>query len=399
MKLIEFKEFKRDKILRILNKRKVAITVVVSIILLILLTFILLYIYNKNFRRWADMHVLMKVVYEGKLSSIDIDKNENVSIYAYDKYVSIINGNKLELYNSSGKSMAKHDINVGTPIYSANGKYLVIGDKGKQKVYLISGTKILWDVDVEGDISRVSVNENGFVSVVCTGSTYKSVVCVYNTEGSQLFKTFTPVNTVVDSTISSDNKYLSYAEIDTSKASLESSIKTISMKDAANTSASATIKTYTIPNNAMIINIKYQGSKNLLCMSDSGVFSISDGNVQQITSFVDESKKSAFAGINLSNTIYEINETVDSASKQVSNIVLTNTLTKKKYTYTIDGIAKESSSADDNIAINLGTEVYFINSKGWLIKEYIANQEVKKVIVSDRLAAIVFRDKIEILIL
>ena len=399
MKLIEFKEFKRDKILRILNKRKVAITVVVSIILLILLTFILLYIYNKNFRRWADMHFLMKVVYEGKLSSIDIDNNENVSIYAYDKYVSIINGNKLELYNSSGKSMAKHDINVGTPIYSANGKYLVIGDKGKQKVYLISGTKILWDVDVEGGISRVSVNENGFVSVVCTGSTYKSVVCVYNTEGSQLFKTFTPVNTVVDSTISSDNKYLSYAEIDTSKASLESSIKTISMKDAANTSASATIKTYTIPNNAMIINIKYQGSKNLLCMSDSGVFSISDGNVQQITSFVDESKKSAFAGINLSNTIYEINETVDSASKQVSNIVLTNTLTKKKYTYTIDGIAKESSSADDNIAINLGTEVYFINSKGWLIKEYIANQEVKKVIVSDRLAAIVFRDKIEILIL
>ena len=399
MKLIEFKEFKRDKILRILNKRKVAITVVVSIILLILLTFILLYIYNKNFRRWADMHVLMKVVYEGKLSSIDIDKNENVSIYAYDKYVSIINGNKLELYNSSGKSMAKHDINVGTPIYGANGKYLVIGDKGKQKVYLISGTKILWDVDVEGGISRVSVNENGFVSVVCTGSTYKSVVCVYNTEGSQLFKTFTPVNTVVDSTISSDNKYLSYAEIDTSKASLESSIKTISMKDAANTSASATIKTYTIPNNAMIINIKYQGSKNLLCMSDSGVFSISDGNAQQITSFVDESKKSAFAGINLSNTIYEINETVDSASKQVSNIVLTNTLTKKKYTYTIDGIAKESSSADDNIAINLGTEVYFINSKGWLIKEYIANQEVKKVIVSDRLAAIVFRDKIEILIL
>ena len=204
MKLIEFKEFKRDKILRILNKRKVAITAVVSVILLILLTFILLYIYNKNFRRWADSHILMKIVYEGKLASIEIDKNENTSIYAYGKYISIINGNKLELYNSSGKNVASHDVNVNNPIYSANGKYLVIGDKGKQKVYLISGTKILWDVDVEGGISRVSVNENGFVSVVCTGSTYKSVVCVYNTEGSQLFKTFTPVNTVVDSTISSD---------------------------------------------------------------------------------------------------------------------------------------------------------------------------------------------------
>ena len=58
-----------------------------------------------------------------------------------------------------------------------------------------------------------------------------------------------------------------------------------------------------------------------------------------------------------------------------------------------------TSSAGDNIAINLGTDIYFINTKGWLKKKYSANEEIRNIIVSDRIAAIVFRDKIEILVL
>ena len=76
-----------------------------------------------------------------------------------------------------------------------------------------------------------------------------------------------------------------------------------------------------------------------------------------------------------------------------------NTGTKKYNSYTIEGIAKETSCSDNNIAINLGTEIYFINSRGWLIKKYMANQEIRDVIVSDKIAAIIFRDKVEILIL
>ncbi|MBR2705405.1 MAG: hypothetical protein IKE91_08045 [Clostridia bacterium] len=399
MKLIEFKEFSRENFVQAINKRKVAITIGVSIISLIILTFILLYVFNPGFRKWADTHILMKVVHEGSLSSIDIDEGENISVYAYDKYIAIINGNKMEIYNSSAKSVASHEVNVITPIFDANGKYMVIGDKGKQKVYLVSGTRILWNTDIEGSVSRVSVNENGYVSVVCTGSTYKSVVCVYDTDGSQLFKTYIPSNTIIDSTISSDNKLLSIAEVDTSKTSIQSIIKTISIKDATTTSNGAFTNTYSIPENALVINIKYQGNKNLLCMCDNGIYYLYDGNMNQLMNFNEENKQYSFAGINLSNTIFEIEESSDGIKNQKSIVHLKNSASGKNREYTIDGIAKETASSDDNIAINLGTEVYFINSKGWLIKQYIANQEVKNVIVSDRLAAIIFKDKIEILIL
>lgn len=399
MKLIEFKEFSKDDFVHAINKKKVTITICVAIILVIILTFVMLYVFNDKFRRWADMHVLMKVVHEGSLSSIEIDGSENVSVYAYDKYVAIVNGNKLELYNSSAKNVANHEVNMLTPIFGANGKYLAIGDKGRQKLYLVSGSKVLWTAEVDGSISRISVNENGYVSVVCVGSTYKSVIYVYDTKGNQLIKTFIPNNTVVDSTISSDNKYLSIAEVDTSKTTIESTVKTISIKDAANPSNNAFSNTYTMPSNTLVINIKYQGSKNLICMCDTGIYSLSDGNTNQIINFSEENKKYSFAGINLSNTIYGVEESSDGMSNQSSKVLIKSTSAKKDREYTINGIAKETASSDDNIAISLGSEIYFVNTRGWLIKQYIANQEVKRVVVSDRLAAIIFKDKIEILIL
>ena len=50
----------------------------------------------------------------------------------------------------------------------------------------------------------------------------------------------------------------------------------------------------------------------------------------------------------------------------------------------------------DIIALNLGTEIEFINTEGWLVKRYIANQEITNIVVSDNIAGIIYRDKIEI---
>ena len=51
----------------------------------------------------------------------------------------------------------------------------------------------------------------------------------------------------------------------------------------------------------------------------------------------------------------------------------------------------------DIIAMNLGTEVEFVNTSGWLVKRYIANQEITNIVVSDSIAGIIYKDKIEII--
>ncbi len=399
MKLIEFKEYNNLDSEKSLNKKKIIGFMITAVIIVLAITFSVVYACNKTFRNWADIHILMKSISEGSLSSIDIDVDEDVSVYAYDRYIAVLKDNKLNIYNSSGKSTASLDINISTPAFTANGKYLAVAEKGKQKIYLISGTKTKWSNDIEGTISKVSVNENGYVSVICSGTTYKSVIIVFDQNGNQLIKSYIPSNSVIDSAVSSDNKYLSFAEIDTSGTLIKSTVKTIAVNDSNNSSEITPIYTYEMDTNLLITNLRYHGSKNLICMCNAGIYLLSDGNTQMLMNFEEENKNYTFAGIDLINNIYEIEEVSDGIANQSSQIKIINTGTKKVNNYSINSIAKSTSSAGDNIAINLGTDIYFINTKGWLKKKYSANEEIRNIIVSDRIAAIVFRDKIEILVL
>lgn len=397
MKLIEFKEY-NNREGRVLNKKKVAVTVALITIIVFIMLFVLLYICSPKFRNWADMHILMKTVTQGSLPSIDIDMDKNISIYAYDKYIALLNNNKLELYNASAKKIETIELNISNPLFESNGKYAAIAEKGKQKVYLLSGTKKVWDRDVEGSISRLSINENGYVSIVCTGTTYKSVLVVFDQNGNQLFKMYIPNNKVVDSAISSDNKYLSFAEIDTNGTLVKSIVKTVSIKDASGSSENSTVHTYEMPTNTLVINIRYQGSKNLICMCDNEVDILSDGEIKQLYNLKDEQKNYTFAGIDMINSIYQIEETSDGLTNRTSNVNIMNTGTRKIHNYTIPSIAKSTTSAGDVIAVNLGTEIYYVDTKGWLKKKFVATEEVRDLVVSERISAIIFRDHIEILV-
>ena len=51
----------------------------------------------------------------------------------------------------------------------------------------------------------------------------------------------------------------------------------------------------------------------------------------------------------------------------------------------------------DIIALNLGAEVEFISTSGMLVKRYVSSQEITNLVVSDNIAGIIYRDKIEII--
>ena len=73
-----------------------------------------------------------------------------------------------------------------------------------------------------------------------------------------------------------------------------------------------------------------------------------------------------------------------------------NTESKKETTYKVESVAKEIYTSKNKIGLNLGTEIEFINTSGWLVKRYISKQEITKVTMTDSIAGIVFRDRIEI---
>ena len=74
-----------------------------------------------------------------------------------------------------------------------------------------------------------------------------------------------------------------------------------------------------------------------------------------------------------------------------------NINSKKSIEYIAEGVAKRISCSGEIIAIDLGSEVEFINTSGWMIKRYKSIQEIKDVILSRDIAAIVYKDRIELI--
>ena len=70
---------------------------------------------------------------------------------------------------------------------------------------------------------------------------------------------------------------------------------------------------------------------------------------------------------------------------------------EKKNVYTVKSVAKSVKTNGNVIALNLGTEIEFIDTNGWLIKRYNSSSEVKDIILCDGLAWIIYKDKIELI--
>ena len=393
-KVLEFKKDKPKRTTKKLNKKKLAIIITVIVIAVILLVTAIVYTYNEPFRDFMDKYVLRKNITDENVPIIEIDYDSNTNVIPYGKYICILAENNLQLYNSSGKKEQEVKVEINNPIYNTNGKYLAIGEKNSQKLYLISGSNIVWEKDVDGNLLKVNVNKNGYVSTIVSGTTYKSVITTYNSKGSELFKSYLSSTIAVDSCISPDNKYLAYAEVNTSGTVIKSNIKIISVEEAREKNTEPEF-TYNADQNSLVLRIKYQDKNRLICMYDNSIHMI-ESNVDVKLMDLSEESKVTFGDCELTNFVYRTVEQSTGPFSADTIVQMLNISNQKENTYTVDGVAKSVTSYDNIIAVNLGSEVEFINTSGFLVKRYTSSQEIRNIVICDGLAGIISRDKIEL---
>lgn len=375
-----------------INKKKMIIVISVVVIILIVAITMLIYFSSRDARKFLDKYLFRKNITQEKLVSIDLDFDSNTNVFAYNKNICILAENKLMVYNSSGKQEKAIDLEINTPEYSVNDKYIAISEKNGSKIYLLNGSEVLWTASVDGQISKINVNKNGYVSIILSGTAYKSVIVIYDKNGNELFKRYQASTKVVDTTISDDNKYLAFAEVNTSGTTIGSSIKIVSIENPEE----PIIYTYNADSNKLIINIEYHNNK-IICMFDDEISAIENNNCISIINLNEKDKNINFANINLNGFVYRATEQSDGLFNTNTLLELVNTSNNKINVYTVEGVAKAIYSFNNLIAVNLGQEIEFINTSGWLIKRYNSEQEVQSVVIGNGIAGIIYKDKVEII--
>jgi hypothetical protein len=64
-----------------------------------------------------------------------------------------------------------------------------------------------------------------------------------------------------------------------------------------------------------------------------------------------------------------------------------------------NGLPKTTVAKGNYIALNYGSQVAIINQNGALKKSYISSQQIKDLILGNRICGIIYKDKIEIIAL
>ena len=388
------KDFFEEPQKKRIKKRKIAI--VSAIILLIILSISIIIIYHKNIqaREWIDVHIFRKEIMQNDVIKIELADTENSNIYAYSRYVGVLNKNKFDIYTSLGNKQITLDINVQNPIFNSTNRFLVVAEDMGQKFYVVEEQKLIWESNIEGKISQIHINENGYVAAIVTGTSSESIVIMYDNQGKLLFKTYLSSTKAIGISISKDNKFLAVAEVDISGTAVQSNIKIISMDTAIKKPEDAIQKTYKSEIGRLIINLEYQNKNKLVCMYNDVVTVIEDEQEKLICQ--NEEKNSSYKSIELNNSIVYVQEKLSGLFTADSHVYFMDLENMNKKEYVVHSVIKKLYAKGNSVALNLGTQIEFINKQGRLVKRYIANKEITNISLSENLAVIVYMDKIEI---
>ena len=375
--------------------RKVAILVVVLLILIVIMALIGIYFFNLEFRNWCDENILRKEILREDTKYIELDGDENTQVYVYDKYICVFRKKTLEFYNKVGTQVHKLELDINKAVFTSAGRYMAICEEDGQKFYLICGKDQIFENEVEGNISQINVSRSGYVSVVLSNTSYKSIIDVFNRSGKEIFKTNLVTSRIADVSISQDSKYLAIAEVDLSGIIISSSIQVVSMELAQTNPEEAMIYKYEAPTDKLIMNIEYQEKDKLICMYDDSIEILQDNKSNSLIEL--ENRKLSFMTIGLNNRIALLEEISTGEYSADTKVSIINPETLKEKHYTSKDVAKDIITSENKIAINFGTELHIISKNGILVKKYVSDIEINDIVMAEGLIGIVYKDRIQII--
>ncbi|MBP3597061.1 MAG: hypothetical protein J6J60_06660 [Clostridia bacterium] len=377
-----------------MEKRTIIKIVLISIISIAIIIVSSLYVTDANFRLSIDK-IFNRAIYENNLKSIEISAEDSPIVYSYDKYIVVLSKGVLKCYDKTAKNVSSIEVNITSPMMKSNGKYLVIGEKNGKNFCVIYENELLWSNSVEGSISEININDNGYVGVIVTNTTYKSVVIAYNNDGVELFKTYINSTYALNCDISNNNRYLAIGEVDYSGTIIKSKVEIISIDLAKNDPRNSIINSYESEPGEVITSLNYHIGDNVYCVFSNYVQKVNHNGNERI---VDFNENTLFADIYTKNSLVLFEKQSSGIFSSEYQIRIINLSTKKENLYFENlKLIKSLKTSGENIVLNFVNSVQVLTKKGWLSKKYTSTKEIKDIVVSEKIVGIVYKDKIEII--
>ena len=121
----------------------------------------------------------------GVLAEIPLDAGSSTSFAVFDQAFLLCTKDGAKYYNSVGDQKWNDTFTMTTPTVIQEGSFMAVGDLGGKNVRVYDESGLLYNVQLEGNLSQFALNQNGYLSLLeKKDSGYE--VKIYNSKGTLL---------------------------------------------------------------------------------------------------------------------------------------------------------------------------------------------------------------------
>lgn len=214
----------------------------------------------------------------GVLAEIPLDAGSSASFAVFDESFLLCTKDGAKYYNSVGDQKWNDTFNMTTPTVIQEGSFMAVGDLGGKNVRVYDESGLLYNVQLEGNLSQFALNQNGYLSLLeKKDSGYE--VKIYNSKGTLLKGRVEETAGVypISTDVSDDNKSFAVSYVDTTDVYPIGRVLFfyVNPEDSENYTdslyASAADKA-----DEIIGTISYRSNGVLAAVSDKGVYGFKD---------------------------------------------------------------------------------------------------------------------------
>lgn len=286
------------------------------------------------------------------------------SAYAYvpcGRYLYVSNGQDITVYDASGQAVHKEIIEIKNPVTAYNAEIALIGDRDEKIVYIYKGLKRIAYLELTGAIRYMTVNNDGYISVLCDDTDAYSKISYYDPAGKKICDISKWESVAVNSVVLSSNKEYMINSVKISGTGFESNL------EFADFLAQAADAGHITQNTLFSVLLPLNQSA-ILAGNEEGIYCY-DRNASLLWKV--QPGKVIGAALVKNGIVYAYYNNKGSCTVVFSD---QNGNTLNEYTFGSNIV--NIRTYDDIAAINYGREVLFFNSAGTLLKGYSSKSDI-----------------------
>ncbi len=289
------------------------------------------------------------------------------------KYLYVSNGRDITVYDTTGEPVHKEIIEIKDPVTASNAEYALIGDRQERTVYMYKGLKRIALLEVTGDIRMITVNDNGYIGIICDDATARSKISFYNYNGKKICDIYKRETLAVNtSVLSSGKEYVVYSVGILGTGFISNFEFSDFLSDSPHAAYNNSGVLYSILFPTADMKVIAANETGIYCFDRNAtlVWSVEPGNINAVNRF--------------KNGIVYTAQNITGDYTTVFSDLSGNKLGEYSYGRNIIGIY----TYDNIIAVNYGREIAFFDGEGSILKKYSSKSDISDVRLLGRTNAV-----------